>query len=68
MRFGELPSMHVPARPSGVATPNPHEREAPACPNCGDECEPESLPTFGELRWPCCGYRQAVDPYDDPSL
>lgn len=68
MRLGEIPPMHVPARPSGVPTGDPYQREPPPCPNCGDECAPETLPFTRRMRWGCCGYTEPIDPYDDPSL
>jgi hypothetical protein len=41
----------------------------PVCPNCGDENDgPTSLPFTQQLRWPCCGYREDIDPYDNPDL
>lgn len=64
-----FPPMHVPARPSGVALRDPQQDDGPPpCPNCGDEAGPETLPFTQQLRWGCCGYREPIDPYDDPSL
>lgn len=62
-RFALRRHRYLPGVDSPEDDPGP-----PPCPGCGDESAPESLPETRMLRWGCCGHRERIDPYDNPSL